>query len=362
MKNKNNFCIIMAGGVGSRFWPISKSNKPKQFLDILHTGKTLIQQTFERFEYFCPTENIFIVTSQEYQDIVYEQLPNISKEQILFEPARRNTAPCIAYANEKIRKFNSNANIIVAPSDHIILNEDKFRKIINSGLSFVEKNESLITIGIQPNYPNTGYGYIQFEGENIENANIYKVKTFTEKPNIELAKIFLQSGDFLWNSGIFLWNINTISAAFEAFLPDITTLFAKYRNAHNIEQEKEAINAIYPICKSISIDYGIMEKAKNVYVIAADFGWSDLGTWGSLFEYSAKNNDNNTGVDINVLTYDTNNSIINIDKNKIAVIQGLDNYIVVSTDDCLLICNKSEEQKLKDIVNDIKNKFGDKYI
>lgn len=362
MKNKNNFCVIMAGGVGSRFWPISKISKPKQFLDILNTGKTLIQQTFERFEYFCPAENILIVTSQEYLSVVYEQLPNISKEQVLFEPARKNTAPCIAYANEKIRKINANANIIVAPADHIILNEDKFQKIISRGLLFVEQNESLATIGIKPTTPNTGYGYIQFEENDGEKDNIYKVKTFTEKPNLELAKIFLQSGDFLWNSGIFLWKLNTISTAFETFLPDVTSLFVKYRNASDTEQENAVIQAIYPVCKSISIDYGIMEKAENVYVIVADFGWSDLGSWGSMFEHSIKNEANNTETGSNVFSYETTNSVIHVDKNKIAVIQGLDNYIVVSTGDCLLICNKSEEQKLKDIVSDIEDRFGDKYI
>ena len=362
MKNHNNYCIIMAGGIGSRFWPISRNNKPKQFLDILKTGKTLIQQAFERFEFFCPPENIFIVTSDIYEEITREQLPNISKDHILLEPIRRNTAPCIAYANEKIRLVNPNANIIVAPSDHIILNEDRFRTVINNGLSFTESNDALVTIGIKPTNPNTGYGYIQFEDTDLLDNNIFKVKTFTEKPTLDLAEVFLQSGDFLWNSGIFIWNLNAVSAAFKQFLPDVYSLFAKDSSIYYNKNENEHIAKIYASCKSISIDYGIMEKADNVFVIAADFGWSDLGTWGSLFEYLHRNEHNNACDLQNVITHDTANSIINIDKNTVAVIQGLDNYIVALTDNCLLICNKSEEQKLKNIVTELKNKFGEQYI
>jgi len=352
----------MAGGVGSRFWPLSRTNRPKQFLDILNTGKTLIQQTFERFEFFCPAENIFIVSSEIYKDIIKEQLPNVSNNNILLEPIRRNTAPCVAYANEKIRLINPDANIIVAPSDHVILNEDRFQTVINNGLSFTQNNNALVTIGIKPTNPNTGYGYIQYEDSESKGNNIFKVKTFTEKPNLELAEIFLKSGDFLWNSGIFIWNLNSISESFQKFLPDVYNLFIKDRSFYFKESEKENISKIYASCKNISIDYGIMEKADNVFVIAADFGWSDLGTWGSLFEQIDKNEYNNSCNNSKTLIYDTTNSIISIDNNNIAVIQGLDNFIVALENNCLLICNKSAEQKVRDVVNDIKNKFGEQYI
>lgn len=352
----------MAGGIGSRFWPISRTNKPKQFLDILKTGKTLIQQTFERFEHFCPKENIFIVTSTIYEQITLEQLPFISKGQVLLEPTRRNTAPCIAYANEKIRSINPNANIIVAPSDHIILNEDKFRTVIKKGLEFTASSDNLVTIGLKPTRPDTGYGYIQFDEEIEGLKSIHKVKTFTEKPNLELAKVFMESGDFLWNSGIFIWNLKTISKAFSTFLPDISTLFGELSAVYNSDKEAEEIEKVYAICKSISIDYGVMEKAQNVYVVAADFGWSDLGTWGSLYEHADKNSDKNAGILSNVLTYGTENCIIDMPTDKVVVIQGLTDFIVAESGNCLLICKKSEEQRLRDIVNDVKKSFGDDFV
>ncbi len=352
----------MAGGIGSRFWPISRSEKPKQFLDILKTGKTLIQQTFERYEYFCPRENIFIVTNSKYEKITHEQLPFISKEQLLLEPARRNTAPCIAYANEKIRCKNPNANIIVAPSDHIILNEDKFRTVINKGLDFTANSDNLVTIGLKPTRPDTGYGYIQFDEEVEGFESIHKVKTFTEKPNLELAKVFIDSGDFLWNSGIFIWNLKTISKAFATFLPDVSTLFGDISKHYNTNKETEQIERVYAICKNISIDYGIMEKAQNVFVVADDFGWSDLGTWGSLYEHVIKNENQNAGVNPNILTYNTENSIFDLPPDKIVVIQGLTDFIVAESDNCLLICKKSEEQNLQKIINDIKKNFGENYV
>ena len=352
----------MAGGIGSRFWPISRTNKPKQFLDILKTGKTLIQQTFERFEYFCPKENILIVTSSNYEKITLEQLPFITKNQVLLEPARRNTAPCIAYANEKIRKLNPNANIIVAPSDHIILNEDKFRDVIHRALEFTRSSDSLVTIGLRPTRPDTGYGYIQYAMEDCENKPIYKVKTFTEKPNLELANIFLDSGDFLWNSGIFVWNLQSISSAFNKFLPDVSGLFTEMSAQYNTIGETEAIEKVYAICKNISIDYGIMEKAQNVHVVAADFGWSDLGTWGSLYEHADKNRDENVGVAGKVMTYESSQCIVDVPAEKLVVIQGLEGYIVAESDNCLLICKKSEEQSLRDIVTDVKKQFGEDYI
>lgn len=352
----------MAGGVGSRFWPISRAKQPKQFLDILRTGKTLLQQTFERYEYFCSTENIYIVTSKEYAQITREQLPHISNNQILLEPVRRNTAPCIAYANEKIYCKNPNANVIVAPSDHIILNEDKFRNVINKGLDFTAKSDNLVTIGLKPTRPDTGYGYIQFDEEIQGIKSVHKVKTFTEKPNIDLAKMFVDSGEFLWNSGIFMWKLSTIKKSFATHLPDIATVFSEISQYYNTDKETEQIERVYATCKNISIDYGVMEKARNVYVVAADFGWSDLGTWGSLFEYLPKNNDNNTGVTQNILAYETKNCMIDISSNKIAVIQGLRDFIVAESGDLLLICKKSDEQNLRNIVNDIRKNFGEEAV
>ncbi|MDD4747980.1 MAG: mannose-1-phosphate guanylyltransferase [Salinivirgaceae bacterium] len=362
MKNNDNYCIIMAGGIGSRFWPISRTDKPKQFLDILKTGKTLIQQTFERFEHFCPKENILIVTSSNYEEITLEQLPFISANQVLLEPARRNTAPCIAYANEKIRTLNPNANIIVAPSDHIILNEDKFRDVINRALEFTRTSESLVTIGLRPTRPDTGYGYIQYAFEKSDQKPIFKVKTFTEKPNLDLAKIFLDSGDFLWNSGIFVWNLQSISKAFNQFLPDISSLFSDISTDYNTDNEKSAIENVYAVCKNISIDYGIMEKAQNVHVVAADFGWSDLGTWGSLYEQADKDSDSNVGVSDKILAYDSKNCIVDVPEGKLVIMQGLDGYIVAESGNSLLICKKEDEQSLRDIVTDVKKQFGDEYI
>ncbi len=362
MKNSNNYCIIMAGGIGSRFWPISRTQKPKQFLDILKTGKTLIQQTFERYEQFCPKENIFVVTNAQYGQITQQQLPFIAKEQILLEPTRRNTAPCIAYANEKIRRRNPNANIIVAPSDHIILNEDKFKSVIYKGLDYTANSDNLVTIGIKPTRPDTGYGYIQFDEEIKGFKSIHKVKTFTEKPNLELANIFIESGDFLWNSGIFIWNLKTITKAFATLLPDVSTVFGDISHIYDTEKEDEQIERVYAICKNISIDYGIMEKAQNVFVIAADFGWSDLGTWGSLYEHINKNQDLNAGINPNILTYDSKNCIIDLPSDKVVVIQGLNDFIVAESDNCLLICKKSDEQNLREIVNDIKKKFGENCV
>jgi len=360
--NKNNFCVIMAGGVGSRFWPISRMNKPKQFLDILGIGKTFLQQTFDRFRNICPLENIYIVTNIDYKDIVLSQLPDINPEQVLLEPLRKNTAPCIAYANFKIKQKNPDANIVVAPSDHIILKESEFIKVIEEGLEFTKSHAALMTLGIKPSKPETGYGYIQVNHDNNGNrCNINKVKTFTEKPDFEMAKFFVESGEFFWNSGIFLWSLSSINKAFETYLPDINMLFDENIKYLNTENEKEGINKIYSECKSISIDYGIMEKADNVYVLCSDFGWSDLGTWGSLYEIKEKNKEGNVLQNENVYTYDTKNCIISLPKQKLVVTQGLENFIVVESDDILLICKMQEEQQLRNIVNDVKHKMGEEY-
>ncbi len=362
--NPNYYCVIMAGGVGTRFWPISRSSFPKQFIDILGVGKTLLQQTFDRFVKICPVENIYIVTSAEYKDITLQQLPAIKEDQILLEPARRNTAPCIAYANFRIQKVNADAKIIVAPSDHLILNEEKFVKTIEKSLKFVSQNNTLLTLGIKPSRPDTGYGYIQVNGDEpaVFDNLIEKVKTFTEKPDADLAKFFVESGEFYWNSGIFIWSIQAIQEAFNLHLNDIYTSFNEKADLFNTNDEEKAISEIYPACKNISIDYGIMEKASNVYVFGSEFGWSDLGTWTSLFEHTIKTDDNNAITSKNIMVYNTKNSIIKAHKDKLVVVQGLNDYIVVDTDDALLICDKKEEQQIKLFVNDIKSQKKNKFI
>ena len=359
---KDNYCIIMAGGIGSRFWPLSRTSRPKQFLDILNTGKTFLQDTFERFREICPVENIYIVTNKDYKQLVAEQLPELKPEQILLEPQRKNTAPCIAYANYTILNRNPNANIVVAPSDHLILNSAEFKSTILKGLEFVKNNDALLTIGIKPQRPETGYGYIQVNKDGKINGKLFKVKTFTEKPDINLAQIFFESGEFYWNSGIFIWNIKTINKAFETHLQEVDVLFKEAFQFFSTYKEDYAISTVYAECKNISIDYGIMEKANNVFVICADFGWSDIGTWGSLFENLPKNKNNNVIKGENVVTYNTENSIVYAPDNKLVVINGLSDFIIVDTTDSLLICKKSDEQQIRQIVNDIKIKKGEDYI
>lgn len=354
----------MAGGIGSRFWPMSRTNTPKQFLDILGTGETLIQQTVNRFRKICPIENIFIVTNDLYKEQVQEQIPDLDEGQVLCEPMRRNTAPCIAYANYKIQAINPNANIIVAPSDHIILKEDVFIDVIESALETTANNDCLITLGIQPSRPDTGYGYIQFDKNKRDERDerIYKVKNFTEKPVLELAEQFLKSGDFLWNAGIFVWSLKSIQNAFENHLPDVNTIFKDGLGMYNTQREELFIENAYSICKNISIDYGIMEKARNVYVLSSDFGWSDLGTWGSLYATREKDENQNTIIGKNVMTYDTHNSIVNVKGNRLVVLQGLDDYIVVDDEKVLLVCKKGDEQSIRQIVNDVKATKGDKFV
>jgi len=354
----------MAGGIGSRFWPMSRTTTPKQFLDILGTGETLIQQTVNRFRKICPIENIFIVTNDLYKEQVKEQIPDLNEDQILCEPMRRNTAPCIAYANYKIQAINPNANIIVAPSDHIILKEDVFINVIESALETTTSNDCLITLGIQPSRPDTGYGYIQFDKNKRDERDerIYKVKNFTEKPKLELAEQFLKSGDFLWNAGIFVWSLKSIQKAFETHLPDVNDIFKDGKGMYNTQREDLFIENAYSICKNISIDYGIMEKARNVYVLSSDFGWSDLGTWGSLYATRDKDENQNTIIGKNVMTYDTKKSIVNVKGNRLVVLQGLEDYIVVDDDNILLVCKKGDEQSIRQIVNDVKATKGDKFV
>jgi len=356
----------MAGGVGSRFWPLSRVEKPKQFLDILGTGRTLLQQTFDRFLNVCPAENILVVTSTIYKDIVLKQLPQINPNNVLLEPVRRNTAPCIAYANHKIKLQNPDANIVVSPSDHLITEEIKFIEVINKSLAFTEKNEVLLTLGIRPTRPETGYGYIQESSDSkldiIKNTEIKKVKIFTEKPEYEMAKVFFDSGDFHWNSGIFIWSLKSITKAFENSLNDINSLFNESYKYFNTHLEDEFINKVYSNCESISIDYGIMEKADNVYVLPSQFGWTDLGTWGSLFESTERNENNNAVVGKNVILYNTKNSIINVPDHKLVVVQGLENVVVAESDDILLITALKEEQNIRHIVNQVKIEKGEKFV
>ncbi len=353
----------MAGGIGSRFWPMSRNNFPKQFIDILGTGKTLIRQTYERFASILPPENIYIVTNEGYLPMVYAQIPEINKDQVLAEPQRRNTSPCVAYAASKISTINPNANLVVAPSDHIIKDEKNFLLAIKRGLAFTAENDVLLTIGVQPSRPDTGYGYIQFkEDDSTDEFRIRKVKTFTEKPNLEMAKFFLKSGEFLWNAGIFLWNAKTILKAFEEHLPDMFAIFQEGREHYYKPSESEFIHKAYALCKNISIDYGIMEKARNVFVLSAEFGWSDLGTWKSLYEHLPHDKQGNAIVGPHVMVDHTSNCIINMSKNKLAVIQGLENFIVVETENVLLICPKDDEQQVRNLVNDVKIKKGEKYV
>jgi mannose-1-phosphate guanylyltransferase len=362
--NKNYYCVIMAGGIGARFWPMSRTSHPKQFIDVLGSGETLIQQTFNRLTRLCPPENILIVTNGIYKDLVMEQLPDITEEQVLCEPMRRNTAPCIAYANYKILKKNPDACVVVAPSDHIILKEEEFANTLLSALKAAEENDWLLTLGIKPSRPDTGYGYIQYnEGEVYDNDKLIRqVKTFTEKPNLELAQTFLDSGDFLWNSGIFVWSLKSIMKSFSENLPEVDELFSKGMDAYNTPEEDAFINKTYPVCKNISIDYGVMEKAKNVYVRISDFGWSDLGTWGSLHENRSKDEKDNAISGNNVMTYNTEDCIIHMPKDKLVVVNGLKDFIVVEEEGTLLICRKSDEQQIRQIVNDVKMEKGDKYV
>lgn len=359
--NKHNYVVIMAGGIGSRFWPMSRTGYPKQFLDILNTGKTLIQWTFERFASFIPKQNIYVVTSHEYASIVEAQLPEIPVENILGEPSRKNTAPCIAYISFKLLQKDPQASLIVAPADHIILDNTAFHKVCLEALTFVNKHNAFITLGIKPSHPNTGYGYIQYEQYAITDS-VYKVKTFTEKPNLELAKTFVASGDFLWNAGIFVWQVNTIITAFEKYLPEMYEVFFAEKEKFNTPDEEKSLNEIYPLCTNISIDFGIMEKADNVYVIPSSFGWSDLGTWNSAYENLGKDNSGNAIASDNVISIDATNCMVHAPKEKLLLLQGMDNYIIVDTPDVLMICKKDKEQEIKEYVAEVKRNKGEKFI
>lgn len=343
---ENNYAVIMAGGIGSRFWPMSKPSLPKQFLDVLGLGETLIQMTFKRLAQTCPEENIFVVTNLKYKQLVEEQLPSINEANILMEPMRRNTAPCIAYAAHKIYAQSKKANIVVAPSDHLITETDKFSRIIETARDKAASENCLVTIGIKPSRPDTGYGYIQFNSdEELVSGSVKHVKKFTEKPNKELAELFIKSGDYYWNSGIFIWTAENIIKALQKFKPEVNSLFQQVH--YGSDQEQKEINEAFENSEDISIDFAVMENAKNVYVVLSDFGWSDLGTWGSLYTHLEQDYNGNAVQGLNTHLFDCKDSIVKMPDNKLVVLQGLNNHIVVESDGVLLVINKNDEQNIK---------------
>ena len=359
--NNNHYVAIMAGGIGSRFWPMSRAHYPKQFLDILGIGRTLIQNTYDRFARFIPAANIYVVTSEEYRLIVKEQLPELKDSNILCEPSRKNTAPCIAYISYKLNEINQDGALICAPADHLILDDKAFNKVCLEALDFVSKHKALITLGVKPTNPNTGYGYIQYDQQGVSD-NVFKVKTFTEKPNLELARTFLASGDFLWNAGIFVWQVTNIVQAFTKYLPEIAEVFEAEKGNLNGAGEKKAIERIYPQCTNISIDYGIMEKANNVYLIPSSFGWSDLGTWNSAYENMDKDYLGNAVSGDNVMVIDATRCMVHSKNEKLYLLQGMDDYILVDTEDVLMICKKDKEQEIKEYVAEVKRNRGEKFL
>ncbi|HLT75385.1 MAG TPA: mannose-1-phosphate guanylyltransferase [Ohtaekwangia sp.] len=348
--NNNLYVVLMAGGVGVRFWPYSRNSKPKQFLDVLGTGQTLLQSTFERFVALCPLQNIFVVTHEEHADLVREQLPMLDNQQILTEPMRKNTAACIAYASYVVAGRNPEAIMLVSPADHLILKESEFHDVIRKAAEQAKSQDKLITLGINPTRPETGYGYIQYH---TEKSFVKKVKTFTEKPELSLAKKFLESGDFVWNSGIFIWGVQAILRAMHEYLPEMTEVFDEIKGKLGTPDEREAIHIAYPQCKSISIDYGVMEKAKNVYVCLGNFTWSDLGSWGSIHEISEKDENNNV-MAANALTYETRNCMIKGSPDKLVVVQGLNGYLVGEFGNVIIVCEKDKEELFRRFVNDVK--------
>jgi mannose-1-phosphate guanylyltransferase len=360
MSIKNNYVAIMAGGIGSRFWPESRNDYPKQFLDILGTGKSLIQWTYDRFQNVCPKENIFIITSEAYIPKLLEQCPELSPANILAEPSRKNTAPCAAYIAYKLLALNPDANIIMSPADHLIMEERKFEKTMFDACDFAGKNEALLTLGIKPTRPDTGYGYIQYD-DAYDNDVAFPVKTFTEKPSHELAETFIRSGDFVWNAGIFVWNVKTVINAIKHYLPEMHELFNGI-TTYNTPQEHDDIANAYPKCQNVSIDYGFMEKAKNVFVIPSYFGWCDLGTWNSAFDNCEKDYLGNAVIGQNVMIMDATECMVKAPDKKLLVVQGLKNMIVVDTKDVLLICERNREQQIKEYVNEVRRNKGEKYL
>lgn len=360
MPNQHTYVAIMAGGVGSRFWPASREARPKQFLDILGTGKSLLRLTFERFLKLTDADHIFIVTNGRYKEQVMEHLPELTENQILCEPSRNNTAPCVAYTAFKLQQLDPNANLVIAPSDALITNEPLFVDNIRQALAYTSENEALVTLGIAPDRPHTGYGYIQFGTGGTQ--GVYPVKRFTEKPELQVARDFLASGDYLWNAGIFVWRASTVLKAFATHAPEITQILGQNLNCYNTDEEQAFIDEYYPQTPKISVDYAIMEKADNVFTIPAQFGWSDLGAWVSLHGEMKQDNDGNAVQGKTILMHDTHNTLVRISEDKLAVIAGLDDYIVVDEGDVLLICPKSREQEIKALRAQVGEVFGPSYL
>ena len=359
-ENTNNYCVIMAGGIGSRFWPYSREEKPKQFLDFFGTGRSLLQMTVDRFRPLVPIENVLIVTNVAYKGIILEQIPDMKEEQILCEPARRNTAPCIAYATAAIKsrvksQESRDIRIVVAASDHLILEEEKFRATIQKAFDFVGDKAAICTLGMQPTRPETGYGYIQRSAVSLQHSDIFPVKQFKEKPDLETAKAYLASGDYLWNSGIFIWSLETISEAIHKYMPEVADIFARGEGIIGTKDEAAWIQENFPKCPNISVDYGIMEKADNVYVLPSSFGWSDLGTWGSLYELSEKDEQGNVSLHSEAHFYEAEGNIVVLEPGKVAIVQGVNGMIIAEERGALLICKKQEEQRIKEFTNNLLN-------
>ncbi len=352
--NNNNNLVIMAGGVGSRFWPMSTPELPKQFIDVLGCGRTLLQLAADRFKGICKLENIWVVTSEKYLSIVKEQLPHIPEGNILCEPCRRNTAPCIAYVSWKIKKKNPNANIVVSPSDHIVMDTMEFQRVIKSALGFTAQSDAILTLGMKPTRPETGYGYIEAElsASSTNNKEVFRVDSFKEKPDLERAKKYILKNNFFWNAGIFVWNVKTIVNAIRVYQPSIANVFERAMPYFYTDKEQEFINKEFPLCDNISIDYAVMEKADEIFVFPADFGWSDLGTWGSLHENKQRDSHNNVCIGENIKLHETRNCVIHTTEEKKVVVQGLDGYIIAEKNDTLLICRLNEEQRIKEFSED----------
>lgn len=347
--NENNYLVILAGGAGSRFWPISSEELPKQFLDILGCGRTLIQLTLERFNGLIPKENVWVVTAEKYREIVMEQLPEIPSSNILCEPCRRNTAPCICYVSWKIKKLNTKANIVVSPSDHLVVDIQAFQSAIDDSLSFAAETDAVVTLGLKPTRPETGYGYIKADltYSSSRKHNIFRVDEFKEKPTLEIAKEYIQSPNYLWNSGIFIWNVNTIINAFRVYEPEVSSIFEGLMPYYGTDKEQNKIDESYPLCKNISVDYAILEKAEEIFVFPASFSWSDLGTWNSLREQSDMDKYGNVCIGDNIKLYDTYNTIVHTCNKKEVIVEGLDGYVVAEKEGKLLVCRLSEEQRIK---------------
>ena len=353
MAQQNNHLVIMAGGIGSRFWPMSTEERPKQFIDVLGVGRTLIQMTLDRFRGICPIENVWIVTNERYADLVHEQLPDVPVDHILQEPCRRNTAPCIAYVSWRIKMTDPKANVVVSPSDHIVTNVDEFRRVITSCLKFAGETDAVVTLGMKPTRPETGYGYIQADltSNSPRNREIYRVDQFKEKPDLETAKHYISEHNFFWNAGIFVWSVETIVNALRVYAPRINNIFERIQNVMGTPQEQETINKVYPDCDNISIDYAVMENAEEIFVFPADFGWSDLGTWGSLLLQSQRDMYGNGLIGKNIHTFECRNCVVHTTQEKKVILQGLDGYIVAEHNDTLLVCKLSEEQRIKQFQN-----------